>query len=100
MPLVSLTIQHGRTLEDARGQLEKAASEVQSRFGAFVQRTEWSEDRSRVTFFAPGTEVELRVDAQNVYVTGDVPLLGKLLGKPFTQGLKRIVEDKFQKRLT
>lgn len=100
MPLVSMKVQHGRTLAEARVQLEQAVREVESRFGALVQRVVWSEDRNCVNLFGPGTEVEIRVDDREVHITGDVPLLGKLLGSPFLKGLKNIVEDKFQKRLT
>lgn len=97
--LIRLTVQHGRDLPEARQRLELAVAEIQGRFGAFVQRTEWSEDRNQVKMFGPGMEVELRVDDRDVHFTGDIPFVGKLLGSPLLKGLKGVVEDKFQKRL-
>jgi hypothetical protein len=35
-----------------------------------------------------------------VHVSGDLPLLGALLGSPLVAGLKQIVQQTFQKRLT
>jgi hypothetical protein len=40
MPLLNLTVQHGRTLEDARRGLETAVDRVSGQFGALVRRTE------------------------------------------------------------
>jgi hypothetical protein len=44
--------------------------------------------------------MDMRVDAQEVHVTGDIPILGKLLGSPLAGALKQIVQHNFQKRLT
>jgi hypothetical protein len=44
--------------------------------------------------------VDAWVDPQEVHVVGDVPLLGRLLGGPFGAGVKQIVQQSFQKRLT
>jgi len=100
MSAIHLTVKHGRTLEEARQQLEHAVDEVRGRFALLVQRVEWSADRSGVTLSGTGFNVEMRVDAQDVHVTGDIPLLGQLLGGPLAAGLKRIVQHSFQKRLT
>jgi len=97
--LIRLTVQHGRDLPEARQRLEMAVAEIHARFGTFVQRTEWSEDRNLVKMFGPGMEVEIRVDDRDVHFTGDMPILGKLLGSPLLKGLKGVIEDKFQKRL-
>lgn len=41
----------------------------------------------------------MEVDAQEVHVSGDLPLLGGLLGAPVVTGLKQIVQQTFQKQL-
>ena len=46
-----------------------------------------------------GVRVEMWVDAQNVHATGDIPILGQLLGGPLASGLKQIVQQAFQKKL-
>ena len=43
--------------------------------------------------------VEMRVNAQNVHATGDILILGELLGGPLALGLKQIVQQAFQKKL-
>jgi len=34
-----------------------------------------------------GVRVEMWVDAQNAHATGDIPILGQLLGGPLASGL-------------
>jgi hypothetical protein len=99
MSVLTFTLKHGRSLPEAREQLERAVSQVQSQFGAFVSRTEWSADRNGVTLSGTGFVVEMRVDPVEVHVTGDIPLLGNLLGNPLTAGLKKIVQQAFPKSL-
>jgi hypothetical protein len=100
MPLINLSLKHGRTLEDARARLESTVADVNAKFGMFVTRTEWSADRSQTKIIGTGFELDLRVDATDLYVTGDIPLIGKLLGQPLLKGLKSSLEKSFQKRLT
>ena len=100
MPLINLSIKHGRTLEEAQNSLESAVQQVHSQFQALVRRVEWSADRQQVRLEGTGFWVEMRVDAQEVHVCGDIPLLGSLLGSPVTSSLKQIVQQAFQKRLT
>jgi hypothetical protein len=46
-----------------------------------------------------GFWLEMSVDAQVLHATGDIPMLGRLLGGQFTSGLRQIVERTFQKKL-
>ena len=100
MSLIALSFKHGWTLEEARSHLKTAVQEVQNRFGPLVQKTEWSTDGSRVRLDGTGFWVEMWVDAQEVHVTGDIPLLGRLLSSPVATGIKQIVQQTFQKKLT
>ena len=99
MSVLRLSVKHNRTLEQARSQLETAVSEVQTRFGSMVRRVEWSADHDTVKIHGAGVQVEMRVDAQEVHVEADVPLLARLLGGPFVSGLKGIVQQTFHKQL-
>jgi hypothetical protein len=99
MPLINLSVKHGRTMEEARSHLETAVHRVLSQFKALVRQVAWSADRSRVRLDGVGFWVEMWVDAQDVHVTGDLPLLGRLLGSPMTTALQRIVQQTFQKKL-
>ena len=100
MPLVDMTVRHGRTLDEASRRLETAVDEVSRRFGTLVRRVEWGADRHRVKIDGVGFWVEMRVDAEVMHATGDIPLLAGLLGSPLASGLKQIVERAFQKKLT
>jgi len=99
MPLIDLTIAHGQTLEEARRRLEAAVREVADRFRSGVQRVEWAADRNRVRLEGPAVWVEMWVDARDVHATGDIPLLGALLGGPVASGLKQVIEQAFPKNL-
>jgi hypothetical protein len=99
VPLIDLTIQHGRTQEEARRRLETAVHEVSAKLGAMIRRVEWAADRNRVRLEGIGFWAEMWVDAQAVHATGDAPILGRLLGSPLGSRLKQIVEQTFQKQL-
>jgi hypothetical protein len=98
MPLISLTVAHGRTQEEARQRLETAVREVSERFGR-LSRVEWSADRNRVKLEATGAWLEMWVDARNVHATGDIVGLGALMSGPLLSGLKQIVQQTFRKPL-
>jgi hypothetical protein len=100
MPLINLSMKHGRTLEEAQTQLEAAVHKVQGQFGALVRQATWSANRTQVRLDGVGFWVEIWVDAEEVHVSGDSPLLGKLLGTPVATGVKQIIQQAFQKKLT
>ena len=97
MPLINLSVRHGRSRDDARARLEAAVNDVRVKFGPMVQTVDWSDDRDAVTVRGAGFVVEMKVDAEQVHVTGDIPILGALLGKPLETGLKQIIQQKFSK---
>src|SRR5262249_37295783 len=99
MPLIDLTLQHGQALEEARRRLELAVNEVNARFGSMIRRTEWTADRNRVKLNGVGFWLEMSVDVPVLHATGDIPILGRLLGSQFISGLRQIVERRFQKKL-
>ena len=99
MPVLNLTVQHGRSLEDARRGLDLAVHRVSRQFGGLVRRVEWAPDRECVRLEGVGFWAELWVDAQAVHATGDIPILGRLLGGQFIEGIKQIVQQTFQKKL-
>ena len=100
MSVVSLTVQHGRTKEEAARRLETAVGEVSNKLGAVLRRVDWAADRDRVKLDGVGFSLEMWVDDQAVHVTGDIPFLGRLFGSPVASQVKAIVERTFQKRLS
>lgn len=101
MPLVNVSVKHNTTFDDAKQRLADAVADVQGRFAAAVKNVTWSPDRTAVTLTGPGVIVDLKVDAEHVHASGDIPLLGNLLGSGFgkaiTEGLKGALKRHFPK---
>jgi hypothetical protein len=96
---MTLSVQHGQTLDEARSHLETAVREIMNRFGALVRQVAWSTDRSQVRLEGSGFWIELRVDGQAVHVSADLPALGRFLGGSVTTRLKEIIQRTFQQKL-
>jgi hypothetical protein len=96
MPLISVSLAHGQSLEEARRRLETVSSEIADRFG--IRHVEWSADRSRVQLVGTGARVDMWVDVREVQVTGDIPALAGLLRGPLTLGVRQILDRAFLKR--
>jgi hypothetical protein len=98
MPLISLTVAHGRTQEEARRRLDMAVRQVSERFGG-IGRVEWSADRNRVTLETAGAWLEMWVDDRDVHARGDIVGLSALMSGPVLSGLKQILQQTFRKPL-
>jgi hypothetical protein len=92
MSLMTLSVRHGQTYDEARRRLETAVHELTSRFGTLVRRVEWSPERSQVRLEGIGFWIEMRVDVQAVHVSADLPVLDRLLGGSITTRLKEILQ--------
>ena len=99
MPLITFSLQHGRTFAEARQRLATAVDAVHRRCGALVQHVTWSADHAQVRLGGVGYWVEMRVDAQAVHVAGDLAGLGGLLGGPLVQRITQLVQQTFQRQL-
>ena len=99
MPLMTLSVQHGHTFDEARSRLETAVVAITSRFGTLVRRVEWSSDRSQVRLEGNGVWIELRLDEQAVHMSADIPAFGKFLGGSVTTRLREILQYTFQQKL-
>jgi Putative polyhydroxyalkanoic acid system protein (PHA_gran_rgn) len=100
MPLIDLSIKHGRTQEEARRHLRTAVEQVARQFGTLVRQAAWSADNSQVRLDGVGFWIEVWVDAQDVHASGDIPLLGGILVSPVATSLKQILQQTFRKELT
>jgi len=99
MPFMTLSVQHGHTFDEARRRLEATVSELTSRFGTLIRRVEWAPDHSQVRLEGSGVSIELRLDAQAVHVSADLPVLGRFLGGSIATRLKEILQHTFQQQL-
>ena len=99
MPLMTFSMQHGKTFEEARHRLATVVDAVTRRLGILVRRVEWSTDRSQVRLEGLGFWIAMQVDAQVVHVSADIPVLGRLLGSSVPTHLQAIVRRIFQRTL-
>ena len=100
MSQIRMSVRHGQTQEEARRRLESAVGQVRGGpLGGMVQQADWSADRNAVRLSGKGFEIDLRVDAQDLHVAGNVHFLGGLLSSPVVAGLRKVLETTFQKRL-
>lgn len=100
MSLINLSVKHGKTIDEARARLEQTVQEVTSKFRGFVTNVDWNEDRTQVKMTGTGFTADMRIDAEAVHLSCDIPMIGKLLGSPLVTGMKSLLEKNFQKRLT
>jgi len=100
MPLVNVSVKHNTTFDDAKVRLDGAVADVQTKFSAAVKHVEWSPDRTAVKLTGPGVIVDLKVDAEHVHASGDIPLLNLLGGgikQRLSDGLRGAIQRHFPK---
>ncbi len=95
MSAIDLSFEHGRTLLEAKAQLERAVAEATGVLASFVQSVDWTPDRTAARIRGAGFHVDIQVDAKHVRVQADLPLLGRFL-MPAVRG---VLEKAFQKKL-
>jgi hypothetical protein len=83
MARLNIAVDHGQTPKNVRANFERAVLAAQARFSGWVDRLDWSADRTKVTVAGKGFEVDIWYDDQKVYARGTVPLAFKLLEGPF-----------------
>ena len=100
MSQMKFSVKHERGLDEAKQILAQTVDDVTKHFAMLVNKVEWNDAKTDVTIDAKGADVRVWVDAVDVHLTCDVPLLSKLMGGPLIEQLKGLVEDRFQKKLT
>jgi hypothetical protein len=63
-PLINLSVQPRRILEQAQGPIETAIGTVHTPLGALVRQVTWSADHRWIRLSRVGFSVEMEVDAQ------------------------------------
>jgi hypothetical protein len=91
MAKLNIAIDHGQTPEKAQANFELAIGSALDRFGKWIPRAEWAEDRRSVTMAGPGFDVRISYDDQKVYARGTVPLAFRLMEVP----IKAFIQQTF-----
>ena len=92
MARLDLAIEHGQSLEGAAKKFQAAILETQDRFGTWIRRVDWSEDRRSATLSGPGYEVRLWFDDRDVHAHGRIPLAWKLFEGAMRSYVRRIID--------
>jgi hypothetical protein len=96
MAMFHFSVKHGRSLDDASAKLRTVVDEAQAKMGRMINQVNWAPDGHSVKLVGTGFNFDLRVDAEQVHVEGDITLLGNLFGGKIAEGLKRIIGDRFK----
>lgn len=99
MSFITVSVKHGQTQDEARTRLRQSVGEVNAKFAMMIQRVDWSPDGNQVKLLGKGFDLDMRVDAENLHVTGNITILGGLLAGPLAAGLKQILGRNFPKQL-
>ncbi len=92
MAQLDISIQHGQPEEQAHVRFEAAILEAQSRFGAWIGRVDWSEDRRSATFSGSNYKVKFWYDEQDVHARGTIPLAWKLFEGAMRSHVKKVID--------
>src|SRR3954468_18342637 len=100
MSLITVSIKHGQPLDDARRSLRLSVGDIHAKFGMMIQRVDWSADGDQVKLTGKGIEIDMRLDAEHLHVSGNLTFLGGLLAGPLAAGVKQILGRNFPRQLT
>ena len=89
MAALNLSVKHGQSFEVARANFEKGITRAAAKYGSYIQRIDWSDDRSEARLNGSGCDVRLTVDAEAVHATGQVPFYFKM----FEGRVKQFVQE-------
>jgi hypothetical protein len=92
MARLDIGVEHGQTPEAARQNFEQAIAAAQSQYGRWIQRLEWSPDRTAVNASGAGFDVRLSYDDRKVYARGTIPMAAKLLTGPIKAFIARALK--------
>ncbi len=92
MAHLDIGVEHGQALDAARRNFEKGIAAAQSHYGRWIQKLEWSPDRTAVDASGAGFDVRISYDDRKVYARGTIPIAAKLLEGPIKAFLARALK--------
>ena len=92
MARLDLSIEHGQSPEAARAKFEAGINEAASRYGSWIGRLDWTEDRDAAVVSGSGYEVRLWFDDRFLHAQGQIPLAWKLLEPAVRHQIRKVIE--------
>jgi hypothetical protein len=92
MARLDLSVEHDQPMDVAQAKLEAGIAEAMSRFGSWIGRLDWSEDRRSAMVSGSGYEVRLWYDEHAFHAQGQIPLAWKLFEGKVRNQIRKMVE--------
>ena len=92
MAQLDLSVEHDQPMDVAQAKLEAGIAEAMSRFGSWVGRLDWSEDRHSAKVSGSGYEVRLWYDEHSFHAQGHIPLAWKLFEGAVRNHIRKVIE--------
>lgn len=92
MARLELSMEHGQPPEVAQARFEEGIAEAVDRFGSWIGRIDWSEDRHAATIAGSGYEVRLWYDERFLHARGHIPLAWKLVEPAIRHHIRKMLE--------
>ena len=93
MARLDLKMEHGQSMDIAQAKLEAGVTVAMERYGSWIARLDWSEDRHCATVSGTGYEVRLWYDEQFVHMQGRVPLAWKLFEGAIQSRIRKVIDQ-------
>lgn len=93
MARLEISIEHGQSPEVAQEKFESGITAAVSRYGSWIGRLDWSEDRRAARVTGAGYEVRLWYDERSLHARGNVPLAWKLFEPAIRTRIQRMIDD-------
>ncbi len=92
MARLDMKLEHGQSVDVAQAKFEASVAEAVERYGSWIARLDWSDDRHCATATGTGYEVRLWYDERFVHVQGQVPLAWKLFEGAIRSRIRKAID--------
>jgi Putative polyhydroxyalkanoic acid system protein (PHA_gran_rgn) len=92
MARLNLAVEHDLPMDQAQAKFEAGIDEAMSRYGSWVGRLDWSDDRQSVRVTGSGYDVRLWYDERLFHAQGHIPLAWKLFVGALRHQIRKVIE--------
>ncbi len=92
MARLHLALEHDHPLDVAQAKFEAGISEALERYGSWVDRVDWSEDRHSATVSGSGYQVRLWYDERLFHAQGQIPLAWKVFEGAIRHHIRKVID--------
>jgi len=92
MARLELSFDHEQPPDVAQAKFEAGINEAVSRYGSWIGRLDWADDRRAATVSGSGYEVRLWYDEHSFHARGHIPLAWKLIEPAVKHKIRKIID--------